>query len=125
MQTARQSKVAVDELKLVCQWGESSRAVGALPCSISGLVLQGGLATAGTLSDAKPDTPTVVPLSTCTISYIPMSQDDPLPDASSVVLPVYEGLDRSKLLTQLRMPCRPDEQDKWIMCGAAIFVTGE
>jgi len=125
-QTARQSKVAVDELKLVCQWGDSARSgVGALPCTISGFVLQGALASSGTLSEAKPDTPTVVPLPNCTVSYIPQNQDDPLPSSSSVVLPVYEGLDRSKLLTQLSMPCRPDEQDKWIMCGAAIFVSAE
>jgi len=64
-QTSRSSQppVAVDDLKLVCVWGESAaRSMGALPCALSGLSLQGGLFTAGgTLSDARADTPTVLP----------------------------------------------------------------
>lgn len=61
-QTSRNSQppIAVDDLKLVCVWGETSRPLGALPCVLSGLSLQGALFTAGgTLSDAKADTPTV------------------------------------------------------------------
>jgi len=51
--------------------------------------------------------------------------EDPQPDASSVVLPVYEGLDRTKLLAKLRMPCKHNEQSKWILAGSAIFVSAE
>ena len=64
-QTSRSSlpPVAVDDLKLVCVWGESAaRSMGTLPCALSGLSLQGGLYTVGgTLSDARADTPTVMP----------------------------------------------------------------
>jgi hypothetical protein len=64
-QTSRSSQppVAVDDLKLVCVWGESAaRSMGTLPCALSGLSLQGGLYTVGgTLSDARADTPTVMP----------------------------------------------------------------
>jgi hypothetical protein len=38
----------------------------------------------------------VVPLPTCIIAYIPKNVKDPQEDANSVVLPVYEGLDRTK-----------------------------
>ena len=38
----------------------------------------------------------VVPLPTCIIAYIPKDVKDPQEDANSVVLPVYEGLDRTK-----------------------------
>jgi len=125
-QTARETNVAVDQLKLVCQWGDSGRGgLGALPVTITGTVLQGALFTAGYLTEARLDTPTVSPLPSCVIAYIPQSQEDPSPDATSVTLPVYEGLDRSKLLTQLRMPCKAKEQDKWILCGVGIFVTAE
>jgi len=199
-QTSRTSEppVAIDDLRLVCVWGEAaSRSMGTLPCALSGLSLQGALFTAGgTLSDARADTPTVttpstairaaflslpvqcmptlsgwhdrvtlcesailslsmlarlaltpachyrvrfaprhatyprswrqvVPLPTCIIAFIPKHLDDPQPDAGSVVLPVYEGLDRSKLLAKLRMPCKNSEQSRWIMAGTAIFVSAE
>lgn len=128
-QTSRNSQqpVAVDDLSLVCVWGETAhRSMCTLPCALSGLSLQGALFTAGgTLSDARADTPTVVPLPTCTIAYIPKNLEDPQPDAGSVMLPVYEGLDRSKLLAKLRMPCKKDEQSKWIMAGVAIFVSAD
>jgi hypothetical protein len=67
----------------------------------------------------------VVPLPTCTIAYIPKNVEDPQPDSSSVVLPVYEGLDRTKLLAKFRMPCKHNEQSKWILAGTAIFVSAE
>jgi len=128
-QTSRTSEppVAIDDLRLVCVWGEAaSRSMGTLPCALCGLSLQGALFTAGgTLSDARADTPTVVPLPTCIIAFIPKHLDDPQPDAGSVMLPVYEGLDRSKLLAKLRMPCKNNEQSKWIMAGTAIFVSAE
>ncbi|KAJ1472379.1 hypothetical protein T484DRAFT_3433439 [Baffinella frigidus] len=126
-QTARVSSVAVDDLKLVCQWGEAGRSgVGKLPCAISGLALQGALFTSGSnLADSRLDTPTVVGIPQCTIAYIPKKDEDPIPDKSSVELPVYDGLDRAKFLCQLRMPCKAGEQDKWVMCGAAIFLSTE
>lgn len=121
--------MAVDELKLVCTWGEARAGgglLGALPVTITGLVLQGALFPGGgLLADARLDTPTVTPLPSCIISYIPQGQEDPQPDSSSVVLPVYEGLDRSQHLTQLRMPCKSKEQDKWVLAGCAIFVSPE
>lgn len=62
-QTSRTSEppVAIDDLRLVCVWGEAaSRSMGTLPCALCGLSLQGALFTAGgTLSDARADTPTV------------------------------------------------------------------
>ena len=67
----------------------------------------------------------MVPLPKCTIAYIPKADPDPQPDANSVVLPVYEGLDRTKLLAKLRMPCQTNQQDVWIMTGTAIFVSAE
>ncbi len=66
-----------------------------------------------------------MPLPTCTVAYIPKNVEDPQPDASSVVLPVYEGLDRTKLLAKLRVPCKLHEQSKWILAGTAIFVSAE
>uniref|UniRef100_A0A7S0W0F2 Cytoplasmic dynein 2 heavy chain 1 n=2 Tax=Hemiselmis TaxID=77924 RepID=A0A7S0W0F2_9CRYP len=123
-QTARQTNVAVDELKLVCQWGGNAN-VGALPVTINGTVLQGALFGGGLLGEARLDTPTVSPLPPCVIGYIPQSQEDPSPDATSVALPVYEGLDRSKLLTQLRMPCKNKDQDRWILAGCSIFISPE
>ena len=127
-QTARASRVAVDELKLVCSWGDGAArgAAGALPCTIAGLALQGALFTAGSnLVEARLDTPTVGGVPHCTISYIPRGDEDPLPDKASVALPVYDGLDRAKFLCQLRMPCKAGEQDKWVLCGAAIFISAE
>lgn len=128
-QTARHTNVAVDELKLVCMWGEQRAGggmIGALPVSIAGMVLQGALFPGGgLLGEARLETPTVSPLPPCTIAYIPLGQDDPQPDMASVVLPVYESLDRSKHLTQLRMPCKSKEQDKWVLAGCSIFISPE
>ena len=76
-QTSRISDppVAVDELKLVCMWGEAagrSRNLGALPCALSGLSLQGALFTSGgALSEAKSDTPTVLSLPSSPLSHNP------------------------------------------------------
>ena len=128
-QTSRisQPQVAVDDLKLVCVWGDAGgRSLGPLPCALAGLSLQGALFTAGgTLSEARPETPTVVPLPVCTIAYIAKDLPDPQADAGSVVVPIYEGLDRSKILAKVRMPCKSSEQSKWIMAGTAIFASAE
>ena len=128
-QTSRisQPQVAVDDLKLVCVWGDAGgRSLGPLPCALAGLSLQGALFTAGgTLSEARPETPTVVPLPVCTIAYIAKDLPDPQADAGSVVVPIYEGLDRSKILAKGRMPCKSSEQSKWIMAGPAIFASAE
>ena len=75
-QTSRTSEppVAIDDLRLVCVWGEAaSRSMGTLPCALSGLSLQGALFTAGgTLSDARADTPTVTTPSTANSRCIPI-----------------------------------------------------
>jgi hypothetical protein len=67
----------------------------------------------------------VVPLPVCMIGYVPRETEDPLSEADSVLIPVYEGLDRSKLLTKLRMPCKSKQQARWIMAGTAIFVSAD
>ncbi|EKX39469.1 hypothetical protein GUITHDRAFT_160010 [Guillardia theta CCMP2712] len=124
-QTARMTKVAVDELTLACVWGEGSRSqLGSVTCVLQGLVLQGALFSGGYLAEAKFDTPSVVPLPSCTIAFIPSREDDSS-STSMVELPVYERTDRSKFLMRLRMSCKVNEQDRWILCGAAIFISAD
>ncbi len=59
---------------------------------------------------------------TCGTSLL---QEDTNADTNTVLLPVYEDLERTKLLMQLRMPCKAREQDKWILCGVAVFAASE
>ena len=117
--------MAVDELTLACVWGEGSKSqLGSVTCVLQGLVLQGALFSGGFLAEAKFDTPSVVPLPSCTIAFIPTREDDPS-STSMVELPVYERTDRSKFLMRLRMSCKMNEQDRWILCGAAIFISAD
>ena len=128
-QTARLTRVAVDELRLVCAWGEGARVAataGTPGCTLAGLSLQGALFTAGgMLAETRPDTPTVVPAPPCALAYIPRDQPDPQQEGASVVLPLYEDLGRARPLAQLRVPCKTGEQDKWILAGAALFICAE
>lgn len=39
----------------------------------------------------------------------------------SISLPVYFSSNREKIVTRLNVPCGP-EKDKWLQCGAALFL---
>eukprot|EP00960_Hanusia_phi_P042470 755515-Hanusia_phi.AAC.2 len=124
-QTARVTKVALDELTLSCVWSETAKSqLGPVTCTLQGLVLQGALYTGGYLAEAKFDTPTVVSLPLCTIAFVPRKEED-LASSSTVEVPVYERDDRSHFLMRLRMSCKANEQDRWVLSGAAIFISAD
>ena len=46
---------------------------------------------------------------------------DPYPLDECLAVPLYYTLFRDRIVTQLNIPCGK-EQDKWIQCGAALFL---
>jgi len=124
-QTARKAGVSMDKLKLVCGWDSSANfKAAALPCGLTGLLLQGATFS-GQLADGQADTPTVVSLPQCRIAFVPSDAPDAYPESSCVKIPVYEALDRTALLMELGLPCRPGEQSKWILAGVGILLSAD
>lgn len=123
-QTARLCSRAIDSLKLVCSWDPALLARSAkLPINVEGLLIQGCGFSANMLSPLTADSPSVSRLPAVTIAFIPKEETDPYPAERSLSLPVYLSLSREEMVCELKLPCRPDEQTRWILSGAAIFLT--
>ncbi|GAB1603232.1 cytoplasmic dynein 2 heavy chain 1-like isoform X1, partial [Argonauta hians] len=126
-QTARVVKCSMDTLRFACNWQHP--ASGAyLTLRISGLLLEGCMFDGKNLSDNAPESPTVCPLPTCYISWIP--KDSPQKTSSSIItvtdtisLPVYYSSQRDQVVTYLDLPCAASDPNHWLQCGAAIFLS--
>ncbi|CAF4081348.1 unnamed protein product, partial [Rotaria sordida] len=87
---------------------------------ITGLQLEGCLFDGGRLSESAPDSLSVNAFPSCYIAWIP--RENAQQETSEIIsLPVYFSSDRDKLVTRLNIPCGSDK-DKWLQCGAAIFL---
>ncbi len=106
-QTARQTKQAMDSLKLVASWA------GSLPGSVTvtGLMIQGAAFQSGRLVDVSADHAPILPVEDCALAWIPKTDRDPYPLDKSTAVPVYLTSLRDKLITEFRLPCAGEDED--------------
>ncbi|VDN12126.1 unnamed protein product [Dibothriocephalus latus] len=124
-QTARQSKVPIDELKLVSKWPSSKLSQGTVSVQalrITGLQLEGACFEGGKLADCKITSPTITELPELILEWTPKTNSDPLSAEDSINLPVYFDSRRCNLVTKIKVPCQTGSQQTWIQNGVALFV---
>ena len=59
------------------------------------------------------------------IGFVPITSPDTYPAESSVTIPIYLSPTREDVLTELQMPIREGDQNRWILSGVALFLTGD
>jgi dynein heavy chain 2 len=120
-QTARTIKKPVNTLKLVSALDPKLMENYQVKVAITGLLLQGCGFDGGRLSEAHPDTPTMLPLPPFLIAWIPGDAQEPYPEQNCISTPVYYTSKRERLITELKLPCS-GEKSRWILAGVAAFL---
>ena len=123
-QTARQTRVPMDSLRLRAALEASYLSSAALSVRIDGLLLQGALcAPPQGLGPVEPDAPIYSAMPPLHVAWVPSSQPDLYPAERSALLPLYLDLERESQLAELRLPCSNTEMH-WLQAGAALFLNG-
>jgi hypothetical protein len=118
--SARQFKVAIDELKLVSSF-ENGKLDKNASISLDGLYLQGCAFDGSKLSDIRGQSSEIVALPSCSIAWIEDKKPDPYPAEQSVETPVYHGIDREKLLCTFNMANSGSSGNR-IISGVALLL---
>lgn len=121
-QTARLTRVPVDNLKLVAGPEPKSLVNCRLPVTVSGMLLQGCGFEGGRLSESHPDAPSFIPISSYCLGWVSTTDPEPFPEGNVVPTPVYLSSTREKLITEIKLPCT-GEKAKWILTGIAICLS--
>jgi len=121
--SARQLKIAIDELKLVSSF-EQNKIGGGTAIALEGLWLQGCDFDGRSLtdiSDSSANARELIPLPPCFVGWIGKGSPDPYTDG--VNTPIYHSLDREKLLCTLDIPNQGQANTR-IISGVALFLSG-
>mmetsp|Transcript_9476 Transcript_9476/g.27062 ORF Transcript_9476/g.27062 Transcript_9476/m.27062 type:complete len:1740 (-) Transcript_9476:175-5394(-) len=119
-QSARQLGTSVDNLRLVTCW-DTSRLRSPVMASVSGLLIQGATFDGARISPTGSDAPTSTPIPGAVFAWI--HKEEPHPYSNSAVVPLYVGMDRSKLLAEVQMPVvSAEESVQWTLNGVALFI---
>ncbi|CAF3379900.1 unnamed protein product [Rotaria sp. Silwood1] len=119
-QTARETKQPMDTLLLSTSWSGEVKHGKNVSIKIGGLQLEGCSFDNGRLSESAPDSPSVTAFPSCYIAWIPQDAGQQ-ETRETISLPVYFNATRDKIVTRLNVPCSSDK-DKWLQCGAALFL---
>lgn len=117
---AREARVSMDGLKLVCSFTGPMRGVS-LNVKVTGLQLEGCGFDGNKISECQEDSPTVVSLPPCFIAWIQKEASMPYDERKVISLPVYFNNSREKIINRLDVPCDSDHS-KWLQMGAAIIM---
>ncbi|XP_040068802.1 cytoplasmic dynein 2 heavy chain 1 [Ixodes scapularis] len=119
-QTAREAHVPVDGLHFVTSW-KGGIAGATLTVTLSGLQLEGCSFDGLRLAQCRHNSPSVSSVPACLAAWLPKSSPPPYPEAGSILLPLYSGVEREKVVATLSLPCDGD-RNQWLQCGAALFL---
>lgn len=120
--SARQFKVAINELKLVTSF-EKTKLGSEGVIQLEGLFLQGCAFDGKRLADIRGQAPEITGLPSCAVSWIAEDKNDPYGEKETVETPVYHSLDREKLLCTFKMANNGDASNR-IISGVALFLNG-
>ncbi len=125
-QTARVSKSSMDTLKLVSQWGKGAKIRNAvLSMTVGGLSLQGAAFEGETLSECHSSASELSPVEAVTVAFVQRNEPSAYPEDSCIGLPLYLTMTREVLLVELDTPTKPNDKDRWIMAGCALFLSDD
>lgn len=127
-QTARKLGTAIDLVKMVCSWEKDPRKLAnacPLYCTLSNLLLQGADFHSGSLQESSPEAAEMTTTPPVCIGFVPITADDTYAADASVTIPIYLSPTREDVLTELQMPIKGEDQNKWILSGVALFLSGD
>ena len=121
-QTARQARVPMDGLRLMCGLNATDLGDAPLRFQVDGLLVQGASCAAphglAPLADGAPTFAMMPPIH---LAWLPHDARQPYPAERSALIPVYENQSREVLLSELRLPCTGLEAT-WLQAGCALFL---
>lgn len=131
-QTARQLNTAIDRVELTCAWDREAKSLQCtLPCTLSGLFLQGASFASGVLRESSSDANEISSAPVVAIGFV-MSDGDSSSrrgrgdsrggDPTNIGIPLYLTPTREELLAELKMPIDGDTA-KWVLAGVALFMS--
>lgn len=127
-QTARKLGAAIDRVHLSSSWEKDPRKlrkICPLPCQLSGLLLQGAAFPAGALRETSSDASELTPAPNVYMGFVLADDDDARSDIALAV-PLYLSPSRESLLLELHMPVSdPEDKDRWILAGVALFLNDD
>ncbi|XP_038031862.1 cytoplasmic dynein 2 heavy chain 1 isoform X2 [Anas platyrhynchos] len=122
-ETARVMSCSVDSLKFTASW-KGRIQEGKLQVKISGLQMEGCSFDGNRLSENLHDSPSVSSVLPCYMAWIPQDAYGPYSPEECITLPVYTSMERDRVVTNIDVPCGGN-QDRWIQCGAALFLKNQ
>uniref|UniRef100_A0A2C9JPE7 Dynein heavy chain C-terminal domain-containing protein n=1 Tax=Biomphalaria glabrata TaxID=6526 RepID=A0A2C9JPE7_BIOGL len=122
-QIAREMKCSMDSLKFACSWRGSIQGART-SIKVGGLMIEGCTFDGSRLSENQRDSPTVVAIPPCIVSWIPKESPDPYGMDDVISLPVYYSSTRDRIVTRLDVPCGGNV-DQWLQTGAALFLKND
>ena len=123
-ETARASKCAIDELRLVSAWNSELLEKEPTSIRLDGLLMQGAEFNGKELSMPEADAHELVEAPECTIAWVGKKERDPY--SASMQAPLYRSTSRESLLVELMLPLGSVEEGaQWTMCGLALFLAAE
>ena len=117
--TSRANSLSIDDLRFACSW-QNTR-VSNNSVYIEGLCIDGCIFDGNRITQTKFDSPSYYTLPPCYIAWELGNKADFIPDKHSVYLPLYSSHKRTRLITQIKLPCN-DKKEVWIQAGAAIYI---
>ncbi|XP_068122972.1 cytoplasmic dynein 2 heavy chain 1 isoform X2 [Hyperolius riggenbachi] len=122
-ETARTMNCSMDNLRFVASW--KGRIPDAkLQVKISGLQLEGCSFDGNRLSENQHDSPSVSMVPSCYMAWVTQQSSGIYFPEDCISLPVYTSAERERVVTNIDVPCG-GSQDKWIQCGAALFLKNQ
>jgi hypothetical protein len=127
----------MDSLKLVAAFDRSLLSGGRagttapLAVTVAGVLLQGAAmdAARGSLADALPDSSEVQPLPELHLAWVPGDAPEPYAAGAAVLLPLYQSLDRERLVVEVALPAGTggggagnSAATRFTLAGAALFL---
>ncbi|XP_077154625.1 cytoplasmic dynein 2 heavy chain 1 isoform X4 [Ranitomeya variabilis] len=122
-ETARTMNCSMDNLRFVASWkGRIHDAK--LQVKVSGLQLEGCSFDGNHLSENQHDSPSVSVVPPCSMAWISQQSTGIYSPGECISLPVYTSAERDRVVTNIDLPCGGD-QNRWIQCGAALFLKNQ
>lgn len=133
-QSARLLNTAIDRVQMISSWTKDAKSLGKqcpLPCTLTGLLLQGAAFNGGALQEPAPEASEITSAPQVHFGFVPVDKSkdsDPSskgPNDDGVEIPVYLNPSREEFLMEFVMPIGKTDKNKWILAGTALYLSEE
>lgn len=111
---------------MICGWDRDGKMVksnSAIPCTLSGLYLQGASFHGAVLRESASDANEISSAPNVTIGFVEAGRSETSDSLDKTIgIPLYLTPTREELLTELAIPIDGD-YDRWVLAGVALFMS--